>query len=61
MDKPIDLLQIKPALAWKLAVNILGKYEDSTYAHRARSEVGEAPLVMLLIGTCDRSPSAYKK
>jgi hypothetical protein len=61
MDKPIELLRKEPALAWKLAVNILGKDEDSPEAHSARVEVREAPLVQALIGTCDRSRSAYKK
>ena len=61
MDKPIDLLRTEPALAWKLAVNILGKSEDSPDAHSARAEVREALLVKALIGTCDRSRSAYKK
>ena len=61
MDKSIDLLRTEPALAWKLAVNILGKSEDSPDAHSARAEVREALLVKALIGTCDRSRSAYKK
>ena len=61
MDKPIDLLRTEPALAWKLAVNILGKDDDSPDAHSARAEVREAPLVKTLIGTCNRSRSVYKK
>ncbi|MGD0752144.1 MAG: hypothetical protein ABSA23_12140 [Anaerolineales bacterium] len=61
MDKPINLVRAEPALAWKLAVNILGKDEDSPDARSARAEVREAPLVKMLIGTCDRSHSAYKK
>ena len=61
MDKPIDLLRSEPALAWKLAVNILGKKDDSTEGCSARTEVKEAPLVQALIATCDRSRSAYKK
>ena len=61
MDKPIDLLHTEPALAWKLAVNILGKDEDSPEARHARAEVREAPLVKALIETCDRSHGAYKK
>ena len=61
MDKPIDLLCTEPALAWKLAVNILGKDDDSPDAHSARAEVREAPLVKTLIGTCNRSRGVYKK
>jgi hypothetical protein len=61
MDKPIEPLRSEPALAWKLAVNILGKEDDSPEAGSAREEVREAPLVKALIATCDRSRSAYKK
>ena len=61
MDKQIDLLRTEPALAWKLAVNILGRGEDSPDTCSARTEVREAPLVKALIATCDRSRSAYKK
>jgi hypothetical protein len=61
MDTPIDLLRKEPALAWKLAVPILGKEADSPEARSARAEVREAPLVKALIATCDRSGSAYKK
>jgi hypothetical protein len=61
MDKPVDLLRKEPALAWKLAVNILGKDENSPEALHARTEVREAPLVKALIETCDRSHIAYKK
>jgi hypothetical protein len=61
MDKAIDLIGAEHALAWKLAVNILGKDENSPDARRARAKVREAPLVKALIETCDRSRSAYKK
>ena len=61
MDKAIDLLSKEPALAWKLAVNILGNEEDSADARRSRAMVREAPLVKELINTCDHSRSAYKK
>ena len=37
MDKLIDLLRTEPALAWKLAVNILGKDEDSPEARQRPS------------------------
>jgi len=61
MDKLLDLLRSESALAWKLAVNILGKADDSPEAQRARAEVREAPLVKALIETCNRSHGAYKK
>ena len=61
MDKPIDMIRKEPALAWKLAVRILGKEADSPDARRARAEVRAAPLVKALIETCDRGRSAYKK
>ena len=61
MDRPIDLLRREPALAWKLGVNILGEDQDLPDAHIARTLVRGAPLVKMLIGTCDRSHSAYKK
>ena len=61
MDNLIDLLRTEPALVWKLAVNILGKGEDSPETQRARDEVQQAALVKTLIETCDRRHSAYKK
>jgi hypothetical protein len=61
MDKTIEQLRTEPALAWKLAANVLGKDDDSPDVRRARSEVREAPLVKDLIATCDRQHSAYKK
>ena len=57
----IDILATEPALAWKLAVNILGKNEDSLDARHAQAEVREAPLVKKLIETCNHSRNAYKK
>jgi hypothetical protein len=61
MDKTIERLCTEPALAWKVAVNVLGKDEDSPDVRRARAEVREARLVRDLIATCDRRHSAYKK
>jgi hypothetical protein len=61
MDKPRDLVRTEPALSWKLAVNILGKNVDSPDARSAQAEVRNAPLVKLLIGTCDLTHGAYKK
>ena len=61
MDKGIEQLRKQPALAWKVAVNLLGKGDDSPEANRARAEVRDAPLIKALIATCDRQRSAYKK
>jgi hypothetical protein len=61
MNKIIEQLRQQPALAWKLAVTILGKSDDSPDASRARTQVRDAPLVKDLIATCDRQQSAYKK
>ena len=61
MDKVIEQLRQQPALAWKVAVNVLGNGDASPEASRARTEVRESPLVKALIATCDRRHSAYKK
>jgi hypothetical protein len=61
MDETIERLRAEPALAWKVAVNLLGKDEHSPEARRAQAEVREAPLVRDLIATCDRRHGAYKK
>jgi len=61
MDNGIEQLRQQPALAWKVAVSILGKGDDSPEANRAHAEVRDAPLVKALIATCDRQRSAYKK
>jgi hypothetical protein len=61
MDKVMEHLRLVPALAWKVAVLLLGKDEHSPQAQRARAEVRQAPLVQDLITTCDRRHGAYKK
>ena len=61
MDKVIEQLRQQPALAWKVAVNVLGESAASPAADRARADVRAAPLVKMLISTCDRQHSAYKK
>ncbi len=61
MDKVIELLRMEPALAWKLAVKVEGKSEDSLNVRQAATLVQQAPLVKALIETCDRQHSAYKK
>ncbi|HEX7541893.1 MAG TPA: hypothetical protein VF352_07165, partial [Anaerolineales bacterium] len=61
MSQLIEQLNSEPALAWKVAVNVLGKGDDSPEASRARADVRDAPLIRALITTCDRQNSAYKK
>jgi hypothetical protein len=61
MDKAIGLIGTEPALAWKLAVNILGKGENSPDAQHAQDKVQQSALVKALIENCDRSHGAYKK
>src|SRR5450756_425921 len=54
MSLPIEPLNSEPALAWKVAVNVLGKRDDSPEAHRARLEVRNAPLVRTLLSDIDK-------
>jgi hypothetical protein len=61
MDKLIEQLHTEPALAWKVAVNVLGRSDESPEACRAQAEVREAPLVRALIAKCDHRRSPYKK
>jgi hypothetical protein len=61
MNHLIEQLNSEPALAWKVAVTILGKGEDSTGASRSRANVRDSALIRKLIATCDRQGSAYKK
>ena len=61
MNQLIEQLNSEPALAWKVAVNVLGKRDDSPEASRARADVQGAPLTRMLIDTCDFQSGAYKK
>jgi hypothetical protein len=61
MSQLVELLDSEPALAWKVAVNVLGEKDDSSEANRARDRVREAPLIKTLIATCNHQSSAYKK
>jgi hypothetical protein len=61
MNLLFEQLKIEPALAWKVAVNILGQGDDSGGASEARTEVKNAPLIRKLIATFDLQSSAYKK
>ena len=61
MDEWVELIGTQPALAWKLAVNVLAKKEASPEARQAQAEVRESALVKALLATCDRRHSVYKK
>jgi hypothetical protein len=61
MDKLVNRLCAEPALAWKVAVKILGKKEDSPEACHAQVEVKESALVKDLIGMRALSRHAYSK
>ncbi len=61
MSQLVEQLDSEPALAWKVAVNVLGKSDGSPEAQRARTVVRDAPLIRTLIATCDRQSSPYKK
>ena len=61
MDEVIEVLRRQPALAWKVAVRLLGVRESSAEASRARQQVRQAPLVQALIDGCDCQHDVYKK
>jgi hypothetical protein len=61
MDRLIELLRQEPALAWKVAANLLGKGDAVPEVQRARAEVRQAKLVQDLIATCDCQHGVYKK
>ena len=61
MDKAIGLIGTESALAWKLAVNILGKGKNSPDAQHTQDKVQQSALVKTLIETCDLRQGAYKK
>ena len=61
MDEWVELIGTQPALAWKLAVNVLAKKEASPETRQAQAEVRESALIKALLATCDRRHSVYKK
>jgi hypothetical protein len=61
LDKTVELLLGEPALALKVAVNVLGKDRHSIEGQQAASQVWQAPMVKALIAACDRRHGAYKK
>ncbi len=56
MSQLIEQLNAEPALAWKVAVGVLGRDPDSPEARRAQREVRDAPLVRLLLTDVDKAP-----
>ncbi len=54
MSQLIEQLNSEPALAWKMAVNVLGNRDDSPEAQRARSTVRNSPLVRTLLTDVDK-------
>jgi hypothetical protein len=61
MDNLTEELALQPALAWKLAVRVQGKSEDSPEAQKAAETVHQSPLARQLIDTCNRKQGVYKK
>jgi hypothetical protein len=59
-DTPL-ILQDEPALAWKVAVNLQGRDNDSTEARQAAREVRASPLVRTLLENRDDTGHAYRK
>jgi hypothetical protein len=61
LNQPLDPLTSEPALAWKVAVNVLGTAPDSSAALKAARIVRNSPLVDQLLSVCDMEGSAYRK
>jgi len=53
MNNILDQLRLEPALAWKVAVNLLGHAPDSAEAKKAAEVTCHSPLVTLLLSECD--------
>jgi hypothetical protein len=61
MYLPVDKLSLEPALAWKVAVNVLGAKPGSKPARKAAETTRSSPLVTQLLASCDRDSHAYRK
>ncbi len=62
MDKNLtEELSRQPALAWKVAVRVQGRDEDSPDARAASELVRQSPLAQQVIDTCNRKQGVYKK
>src|SRR5450759_1214265 len=61
MSQPHEQLNSEPALAWKVAVNVVGVGPDSSAARQAAETVRQSTLVTRLLAVCDRDGPAYRK
>jgi hypothetical protein len=61
MSQPVDQLDSEPALAWKVAVNVLGTGPDSIAARKAAETARRSPLVTQLLAASDLDGHAYRK
>ena len=61
MSQPAELLNSEPALAWKVAVSVLGKAPGSSRAIQAAQTVRGSPLATQLLGTCAMDGHPYRK
>jgi hypothetical protein len=61
MSQLIEQLNSEPALAWKVAVNVLGQAPDSSTARKAAETSRRSPLVTQLLAGCDTNGHAYRK
>jgi hypothetical protein len=61
MRQTLEQLQREPALAWKVAVGILGHPPDSPQSKQAAQAVRRSPLVKSLLENCDVTGRPYKK
>jgi hypothetical protein len=61
MSQLLEQLNSEPALAWKVAVNVLGQAPDSSAARKAAETTRHSPLVAQLLAGGDTTGHAYRK
>jgi hypothetical protein len=61
MSHLVELLNSEPALAWKVAVEVLGQASDSSAAQKAAKITRFSPLVAQLLEGRDSRGHAYRK
>jgi len=61
MSQLVEQLNSEPALAWKVAVSVLGQAPDSGAAQKAAETARHSPLVARLLAGGDTSAHAYRK
>jgi hypothetical protein len=61
MNQPIEQLNSEPALAWRVAVDVLGQVPDSSAAQKAARITRHSPLVAQLLSGRNTTGLAYKK